>query len=65
MEPITLCGLVIVMFGFWVELEPAIMRAVRRVRSCRLFTAIMTQPTEPVRAYTSKMPICLARSSHW
>jgi hypothetical protein len=64
MEPITLCGLVIVLFGLWVELEPALMRAVRRIRSFRLFTAIMTQPAAPARAYSGKMPVCLARSSH-
>jgi hypothetical protein len=65
MEPITLCGLVIVMFGLWVEFEPAIMKVVRRVRSCRLFTAIMAQPAVPARACTAKMPVCLVRSSHW
>jgi hypothetical protein len=65
MEPITLCGLVIVLFGVWVELEPKIMRAFRRVRSCRLFAAIMTQPTVPDSSYTTKMPVCLAKSSHY
>ena len=65
MEPITLCGAVIVIFGLWVEFEPAIVRAVRWVRSCRLCAAIMTQPTAPARAYASKMPVCLAKSSHW
>jgi uncharacterized membrane protein len=33
MEPITLLGAVIVVFGLWVEFEPVIIRAVRALSS--------------------------------
>jgi hypothetical protein len=65
MEPITLCGLVIVLFGLWVEFEPAIMRVVGWVRSCKVFSLIMTQPAVPTRACTRKMQVCLAKSSRY
>jgi hypothetical protein len=65
MEPITLCGLVIVLFGLWVEFEPAIMRVVGWVRGCRIFTVIMTQPAAPNCACTRKMQVCLAKPSHY
>jgi hypothetical protein len=65
MEPITLCGLVIVLFGLWVEFEPVIMRIVGWVRNYRFYIAIMPQPIVVTRACAQKMPICLAKSSHY
>lgn len=61
MEPITLCGLVIVMFGLWVEFEPAINVVVRTFSKNRLLTGIISN--QPVRkpVYVSRMPICLAK----
>ena len=53
MEPITLCGLVVVAFGFWIELEPAIMMAFVKITiRSKGFKAIITQPTvqKPVYA---------------
>jgi hypothetical protein len=61
MEPITLCGLIIVLFGLWVEFEPAIMKVVGWVRGWRVFTLIITQPVVPTRACTRKMQVCLAK----
>jgi hypothetical protein len=36
MEPITLCGLVIVMFGVWVEFESTVMAVVRAIANSRI-----------------------------
>jgi hypothetical protein len=41
MEPITLCGAVIVMFGLWVEFESVIMKAARAISKCSALWAIM------------------------
>jgi len=43
MEPIPLCGLVIVAFGFWVEFEPVLMAAVKKIYKGRFFAAIILQ----------------------
>ena len=58
MEPITLCGLVIVAFGFWIELEPAIMMAFVKISSKNKgFKTIITPPTvqKPVYTLPTKM----------
>ena len=63
MEPITLCGLIIVLFGLWVEFEPAIMRVVSAIRRSRLYTALTAQPAQqPV--YGRRLPLGAARTSH-
>ena len=64
MEAITLCGLVIVVFGLWVEVEPAVRAGVALVRKSRRFT--VSSSYSPVRkpVYVSRMPICLAKLSH-
>ena len=56
MELITLCGLVIVVFGLWVEFELAVKRVVKMIRS---YKAVQ----HPV--CMSRMPICLAKLSHY
>lgn len=64
MEPITLCGLIIVLFGLWVEFEPRIMAVVNWIRRSRLFTCLTSQsPVQPT-AYVRRMPLDAARSSH-
>ena len=60
MEPITLCGLIIVAFGLWVELEPSVMAVVKGVCKNRLFTAIISQSTVQKPVYVRRMPICVA-----
>ena len=46
MEPITLCGAVIVAFGFWVEFESIIMKAARAISKSTIMTAIMPSAKE-------------------
>jgi hypothetical protein len=42
MEPITLCGAVIVAFGLWVEFESIIMKVVRTISSSTIVAALMS-----------------------
>jgi len=62
MEPITLCGLVIVMFGLWVEFEPGLKSIARAVCKCRLFAGIISPATVQRPVYQGKMPICVAKA---
>jgi uncharacterized membrane protein len=45
MEPITLCGAVIVVFGLWVELEAIIMKGARAI-SGGIMTALLSSMKE-------------------
>jgi len=64
MEPITLCGLVIVMFGLWVELEPVVRAVVRKIRTglsrSEWYAKSAVQKPVPV----GKLPICLTKAFH-
>ena len=62
MEPITLCGAVIVAIGLWVELEPGVKAVVRVMCKSRLFIEIISQSTAPKPASVGRMPICLAKA---
>lgn len=62
MEPITLCGLVIVIFGLWVEFEPRVKSIARAVYKCKLFARIISPATVQRPADLRKMPICLAKA---
>ena len=64
MEPITLCGLVIVMFGLWVEFEPGLKSIARAVYKCKFFAEIISPSTVQRPAYLRKMPICAAKAFH-
>jgi len=65
MEPITLCGAVIVFFGLWEEYGPGFMAIVRWISKRRIFAELIT-PSAPQRpAYVRRMPICLAKTSHY
>ena len=64
MEPITLCGLVIVLFGLWVEFEPAVRTVVKMICRSTLFKEVDSHSTVQRPAYVSKMPICLAKTFH-
>ncbi len=44
MEPITLCGAVILAVGLWVEFESIIMKVARAVSNSSIMTAIMSPP---------------------
>ena len=61
MEPITLCGLVIVLFGLWIELEPVVKSVLKMLRSSKLLTeyAAIQKKQKPV--YVRRMPICVAK----
>lgn len=53
MEPITLCGLVIVAFGLWIELESkakTLARAVCNSNVLQRMTAIVTVEQKPASA---------------
>lgn len=47
MEPITLCGAVIVVFGLWVEFEAIIMKCVRAISGSTIMTALLSSLKEP------------------
>jgi hypothetical protein len=62
MEPITLCGLVIVTFGLWVEFEPSIMTVVKTIRNSRIYKELFSQPTAQSPACDGRMPVCFVKS---
>lgn len=64
MEPITLCGLVIVTFGLWVEFEPAVKSVVRAISRSRFFTEVLSNTPVHSPVYVTRMPICLAKGYH-
>ncbi len=43
MEPITLCGVIILAFGLWVEFEPIIMKAAKAI-SCSTGMTVLAPP---------------------
>jgi hypothetical protein len=71
MEPITLCGLIIVAFGIWVEFEQIIMKGIRAVTGSSAIAALLSplreQRSGTANAYrnyrpTETMPYRMARS---
>lgn len=46
MEPITLCGAVIVVFCLWVEFEATIMKVVRAMYGSAMMAALLPSTTE-------------------
>jgi hypothetical protein len=56
MEPITLCGAVIVVFCLWVEFEAIIMKGARAISGCTIMTALLSSMKEqrPVVVYISQ-----------
>jgi len=63
MEPITLFGAVIVIFGLWVEFEPKLMAVVSTICSSTLYKAMISPSTPRRTVYVRRMPICLAKTS--
>lgn len=64
MEPITLCGAVIVLFGLWVEYEAKVMAVVKAICNSRFYTETISQSVPQRPVYTRKIPVCLAKVSH-
>ncbi len=62
MEPITLCGLVIVMFGLWVEFEHAVKAVVRVICRSKLFTEALSSSPVHKPVYVKRLPTCLAKA---
>lgn len=46
MEPITLCGAIIVLFGLWVEFEAIIMKGARTISRSAIMTALLSSMKE-------------------
>ncbi len=65
MEPITLCGAVILAFGLWVEFELKIRAVARVLRKNKFFAEIFSQPTVQKPAYMRRMPICVAKGVYY
>lgn len=65
MEPITVCGLVIVVFGLWVEYEPAVKAVVKMIRDSKFIKDVFTNTAVRQPVSMSRMPICLAKLSHY
>ena len=66
MEPITLCGAVILVFGLWVEFEPRVQAVVRWVGNSKFYKEIILQSTVQKPAYViRRMPICVAKPFHY
>jgi len=64
MEPITLCGAVIVMFGLWVEFEPTLLAIAKVICKCKFFKEATLQSSVRKPVYVNRMPICLAKGFH-
>jgi hypothetical protein len=45
MEPITLCGAVILAVGLWVEFESIIMKVTKAISNSNIMTALTSSPT--------------------
>ena len=55
MEPITLCGAIIVAFGLWVEFESIIMKVARAISNSNLMSALKSSPIEQKPLYVKYM----------
>jgi hypothetical protein len=55
MEPITLCGAVILAVGLWVEFEPIIMKVVKIISKSSIVTAVTSSPAEQRPLYVKYM----------
>lgn len=53
MEPITLCGAVIVVFGLWVEFEAIIMKGARAISGCIMMALLSSIKEQRPVAYIS------------
>lgn len=51
MEPITLCGAVILAVGLWVEFEPIIMKVTKVISNSTIMASITSSSTEQKPLY--------------
>ncbi len=65
MELITLCGLVIVVFGLWVEFKLALKAAAKMIRTSTFIQEVFTHKTVQHPASMSRIPLCLAKLTHY
>lgn len=65
MEPLTLYGLGIVMFGLWDEFGPAVRTVVNKIRNSKLFIEAVSNQTVQKPVCVSRMPLCLAKAFHY
>ena len=61
MEPITLCGTLIVIFGLWVEFEAPIMAVIRWVSKFMVSGDAIMQSSVQRPVYVGRLPICVAK----
>jgi len=61
MEPITLCGLVIVMFGLWVEFEPAVKKVVKMICNSRFLKVFFSNSNVQMPVYVRRTSICATK----
>lgn len=54
MEPITLCGLVIVAFGFWVEFEAILKVLVKPIGNSKMLAGIRSLFSEQKPVYANR-----------
>jgi len=60
MEPITLCGVIMVMFGLWDEFGATVKSMPKRIGICKPSTRASANLSTQKVVYRSRMPICLA-----
>ena len=63
MEPITLCGLVIVIIGLWVEFESPVRTLLKMICKSKLFTEVTSYSELQRPVYGRRMPICEVRTN--
>lgn len=62
MEAITLCGLIIVVFGLWEEFGFAIWAIIRFISKCKFMAIFFSNSSVHRPEYLQRMPLCVARS---
>ena len=61
MEAITVCASAIVVFGLWVEFEPAIKALVNMICKSKFVARFVTNYVVQKPTYGLRMPICVAK----
>lgn len=64
MEPIALCGAVIVLFGLWVEFEPGVRAVVKMICNSKFYKEVISRSTVQKPVYVGRMPVCFAKSHY-
>lgn len=66
MEPITLCGGIILLFGLWLEFEPLLKSLFKKICNSKFYKWVVSESTassaqRPI--YGKRQPICFAKSN--